>query len=368
MKIKNLIVGCGLSGIVLAERIANVLKEEVLIIDKKGHIAGTCYDYKKNNITIQKYGPHAFHTNSKYIWDYLSNFTEWNNFFLKPLVLIDGEKYNLPFNINSIEKIFPKIFAERIISSLMDEFGYSKKVTVFDLKKSKNLDIKFLGDFVFEKVFKNYSEKQWLKNIDNISQNTLKKIKISIDKDNRYFDDKYQAIPKFGFTGMCKNMLDNKKIKILLKTSFEKIKNKISFDRLFWTGSIDEFFEYKFGELPYISLDFRIIKINKEYYQEAPVINYPNNYDFTRITEHKYFLDEESKYTYISLEFPKKFKRDFNERIYPVENEENILLYKKYLSFRENNIFFLGRLGDYKYYNMEQTINRAMEVFQKFLQ
>ena len=189
MKIKNLIVGCGLSGIILAERLANISKEEVLIIDKKNHIAGTCFDYKKDKITIQKYGPHIFHTNSKIIWDYLSTFTDWNPFFLKPLVVIDGEKYNLPFNLNSIDKIFPEIFAKKITSSLIGEFGYSKKINVFDLKNSLNNDIKFLGDFVFEKIFKHYSEKQWSKNIDEIDPEILKKIKISINKDNRYFDD-----------------------------------------------------------------------------------------------------------------------------------------------------------------------------------
>ncbi len=365
MKIKNLIVGCGLSGIILAERLANISKEEVLIIDKKNHIAGTCFDYKKDKITIQKYGPHIFHTNSKIIWDYLSTFTDWNPFFLKPLVVIDGEKYNLPFNLNSIDKIFPEIFAKKITSSLIGEFGYSKKINVFDLKNSLNNDIKFLGDFVFEKIFKHYSEKQWSKNIDEIDPEILKKIKISINKDNRYFDDKYQGIPSYGYTKMCKNMLNNKKIKILLETSFEKIKNKVSFDRIFWTGSIDEFFEYCFGELPYISLDFRIIKIKKEFYQEASVVNYPNNFDFTRITEHKYFLNEKAKYTFITLEYPKTFQKNFNERIYPIENEKNLELYKKYLSLAEKNVFFLGRLGDYKYYNMENTIKRALDVFQK---
>jgi UDP-galactopyranose mutase len=370
LKVKNLVVGCGLSGAILAEKIANELKEEVLIIDSRTHIAGTCFDYSDNNgIIIHKYGPHIFHTDSKKVWEYLSRFTEWNPFFLKPKAVVDGLKINLPFNLNSIYQVFPKNLAEKLEIKLIDKFGYGKKISILDLRNQDDKDLKFLAEYVFENIFKHYSEKQWGIEVGNISSEVLSRVPVSINRDDRYFQDKYQAIPLNGYTKMIENILDNPLIKVELNLDFKNIKNKIEYERLFWTGSIDEFFDYEFGVLPYRSLKFDVQEKNLEYYQETVVVNYPNNYDWTRICEHKYFLNQKTNKTVISFEYPEEFVIGKNDRVYPIETKQNLDLYKKYLDSAKDsnlkNIYFFGRLGDYKYYNMDLTIRRAFDLFEK---
>ena len=366
-KVKNLIVGCGLSGIVLAERLASVCKEEVLVIDKRNHIAGNAYDYKdkETGITVHLYGPHIFHTNHKEVWDYLSQFTQWHYFFLKPEAVIDGMKANLPFNLNTLHTVLPASLATRLEEKLIKEYGYNVKVPILKLKENTDKDLQFLAQYIYEKVFEQYTSKQWGLKPEEIDPTVTARVPVYISKDNGYFQDKYQAIPRQGYTEMAKKMLDNPLIEVRLNTDFKDLTD-VEYERLIYTGAVDEFFDYKFGELPYRSLNFDIRTENTEYFQNTAVTNYPNNFDFTRICEHKYFLDEKADKTVISIEYPMALENGKNERYYPINNPKTQTLYEKYLDEvkKLKNVYFLGRLGDYKYYNMDETLRRALSFFE----
>ena len=365
--IKNLIVGCGLSGIVLANRIANELNESVLIIDSKNHIAGTCYDFKdENGITVHQYGPHIFRTNSKEIWDYLSQYTQWRPFMHNVLGIIDGIEVPIPFNLNSLYKAFPPKLAERLEIKLIDEFGYNKKVPILELRNTQDRELNFLAEYIYKKVFLGYTVKQWDATPEQLDASVTGSVPVSISRDDRYFQEKYQAIPKEGYTRMFENMLNHPLIECRLNTSWQSVRETIQYERLFFTGAIDEFFDYRYGELPYRSLDIRFETLETEKYQNAPVVNYPENYDFTRITEYKYFLNEKSDKTVLSYEYPEAFAVGRNERIYPILNEDTQSRYNQYLEEAKKlpHVVFLGRLGAYRYYDMNRTIAGAFETFE----
>lgn len=364
---KNIIIGAGISGAIVARKIAEELNETVLVIDRKDHIAGNIYDCRdsKTGITVHKYGPHIFHTNIQEVWDFLSRFTEWHYFYLKPNVMIEGNPVTLPFNLTTLYEVFPSETAKRLEEKLVSKYGYGIKVPILELKNVDDEDLKFLSDFVYENVFKNYTIKQWGLKPEEIDPAVTARVPVFISRDNRYFQDKYQGIPLNGYTKMVEKILDHPNIKVKLNTDYKDVNGE--FDRIIYTGAIDEFFDYKFGELPYRSLYFDERTENREYYQKAVVTNYPNEYDFTRITEHKYFLDEKSDKTIISIEYPQKFENGKNERYYPISNPENQALYQKYKEEAKGikNLFFIGRLGDYRYYNMDLAANRALKFFKE---
>jgi len=368
LKIPYLIVGSGLAGSVLAERIANVLKKEVLVIEKRNHIGGNVYDYpNEDGILIHKYGPHAFHTNNKKVWDYLSQFTEWYPYFHKVLAVIDGIKVPLPFNLNSIYKVFPPGLAGRLEEKLIEKFGYNRKVPILELKKTEDKELKFLADYIYEKVFLGYTVKQWDLKPEELDPSVTTRVPVYISRDDRYFQDKYQGIPKNGYTKMIENMLDNSKIKIELETDFFEIREKIKYDILIYTGPIDKFFNFEYGRLPYRSLKFEFKTYKMKYFQEVAQVNYPENYDFTRITEFRYFLPYQNKNTTIAFEYPQKYEFKINEPYYPILNEETRVICNKYKELTNNftNIVFIGRLAEYRYYNMDQIVEKALEVSER---
>lgn len=363
---KNIIIGAGLSGAIMAERIASQLGEEVLVIDRRSHIAGNIYDYvDKNGICVQKYGPHIFHTQIERVWEYLSNFTQWNSYVFKPKVVINGKKITLPFNLNSIEQSFESDLAQKLISKLIVKYGEEAKISILDLKNQDDKDLKFLADYIYKNVFEGYTTKQWGLKPEEIDPAITARVPVFISRDDRYFQDKYQGIPLLGYTKMVQNILKHPKIEVVLNKDFKDIQNEVTYDRLFFTGSIDEFFDYKYGVLPYRSLHFDIVEKKLEFYQETAMVNYPNEYDFTRITEHKHFLSDKSENTIISLEYPQTFKLGENERFYPISNDTNNEMYQKYLEEAKEfkNIYFFGRLGNYKYYNMDLVIDNALKMF-----
>ncbi len=367
-KVKNLVVGAGISGAVLAERLASQLQENVLVIDRREHIAGNIYDSKHSSgITVHRYGPHIFHTNSKEIWDYLSTFTSWHYFFLKPMAWVDNQRVTLPFNLNTLRQVFPPYLADRLEKKLVDAYGYNVKVPVMELRQQPDEDLHFVGQYVYEKIFEQYTRKQWGIPPEEIDPAVMARVPVLVGKDDGYFQDKYQAIPAQGYTRLIENMLHNPLISVRLKTPFAKIKDTIEYQRLFYTGPIDEFFDYQFGPLPYRSLRFDIEQKNTEYYQPTAVTNYPNNFDFTRICEHKHFLDEKTPTTVISVEFPQAFKRGENEPYYPISNPQTAALYQRYVqeAVKLPNTYFFGRLGAYKYYNMDQAISAALDLFKQ---
>jgi UDP-galactopyranose mutase len=375
-----IIIGAGFAGSVTAERIANKLNKKVLLIEKRNHIGGNCYDEKdENNIMIHKYGPHLFHTNNKDIFDYLSQFTDWNIYNHRVLAFIDGKKVPIPFNLNTLYEVFPKSLAKKFENKLLEKFEYNSKIPILKLLKEKDKDLKFLAGFVYEKVFKNYTAKQWGMKPEKIDKEVTARVPIFIGKDNRYFNDKYQAVPKEGYTKIFERMLNNKNIKLMLNTDFKEvinidIENKRIFlfnqefkGKVIFTGMIDELFNYKFGELPYRSLRLEFKTINREYYQEVATINYPNNYDFTRITEFKFIHPVNSERTVILKEYPEEYKKDKNTPYYPVFTKENQEKYNKYkeLSQKFDNLILVGRLAEYKYYDMDDIVGRALEIFNK---
>lgn len=368
-KIKNLIVGSGLSGAVLARKIAEEKKEKVLIIDRRNHIGGNIYDYKdeETNITIHKYGPHVFHTSIKEVWDFLSRFTKWHYFFYKVRAYIDGKEVNIPFNLDSLYKVFPKKMALNLEKKLLKYYEFDTKTTILELRNSKDEDLKFLAEYIYKKVFLGYTSKQWGVDPEHIDASVSARVPIYISKDDRYFQDTYQAIPKEGYTKMVENILNHPLIELRLNVDFKEVKKELDYERLFYTGAIDEFFDYKFGKLPYRSLDIKFEKYDKEYMQSCAQMNYPNNFDFTRSVEYKYYLDEKSEKTILSYEFPCEFEEGKNERYYPIPNEENQRLYERYLQEANEfkNVYFLGRLGDYKYYDMDKTVDRVLEFVKK---
>lgn len=370
MKYDYLIVGAGLAGSILAERIASQLDKKVLIIDRRDHISGNCYDYRnEDGILVHKYGPHIFHTNTKKVWNYLSNFTQWELYFHKVLGVVEGKTMPVPFNLNSLKIAFPKKYAESLETKLISKYGYGIKIPILKLLENSDNDIKFLADYVYKNVFLGYTTKQWDLKPDELDYSVTSRIPVSINCDDRYFQDTYQGLPSNGYTELFTNMLKHKNIEILLNTDFKKDLNGIEFEKIIFTGPIDEYFDYMFGELPYRSLRFEFEKYNLDKYQDVAQVNYPNNYDFTRITEFNHFYKEKrTTNTVIALEFPEKFVNGQNEPYYPIPRKENDELLAKYLEEAkkiENQVHFVGRLAEYKYYNMDQIAGVALQLFEK---
>jgi len=372
MKYDFVIVGCGLAGSVLAERLANVINKKVLIIEKRNHIGGNCFDYhNENGIIVHKYGPHIFHTNNKKVWDYISQFTYWHFYFHKVLAVVEGKKVPVPFNLNSIDQLFPESLSEKFTEKLVKKYGYGIKVPILKLKETTDPDLKFLADYIYANVFEGYTTKQWGLKPDELDYSVTSRVPILIGRDDRYFQDTFQGIPKHGYTKIFENMLNNKSIQILLNTDYKTVLNDVNYDKLIFTGEIDYFFDYEFGPLPYRSLEFKHETLKQEYFQEVAQVNYPNNYEYTRITEFKHFLSNKNLFTSIAYEYPLNYVRGENDPYYPVPQSQNQELYEKYQNLARSlngKVYFVGRLAEYKYYNMDQVVASALMLFDKIAQ
>ncbi|MDR1910709.1 MAG: UDP-galactopyranose mutase [Holosporales bacterium] len=356
---ENLIVGAGITGATLARLLAQA-GQKVLVIDKKDHIAGHCYDYiDENNICIHKYGSHIFHTDNERVWNFLKPFADLNTYRHKVTALIDGIETTIPFNMNTLKSVFPDSIAQKLEEKLLAKYAYNQKIPIAEFKMQDDADLQFLARYVYEKVFEGYSTKQWGCIPDS---SVTARVPVYISRDDRYFQDKYQGIPLGGYTKMIARMLNHPNVRVRLRTDYRTYKRK--HDRIFYTGSIDEFFDYKFGPLPYRSLTFKLETHDKTFYQSNAVINYPCNYDFVRIHEYKYYLDDKSDKTVIAKEYSEDFELGKNDRYYPIV-ATNQALHNAYLveAQKHNNLHFLGRLGDYKYYDMDDAITRALDVF-----
>ncbi|OIN97931.1 UDP-galactopyranose mutase [Candidatus Desantisbacteria bacterium CG_4_10_14_0_8_um_filter_48_22] len=368
MDAEYVVVGAGFAGSVMAERIASVLNKKVLVIDKRGHIGGNCYDCPdEHGILIHKYGPHIFHTVNEEAWNYVSNFTEWNLYQHEVLAFIDGHYAPVPFNLNSIRALFPGSFAQKLENKLLEKFGFNKKVPILDLRKADDADLKFLADYVYEKVFLHYTEKQWGMKPEDLSPEVTGRVPVFVSRDNRYFQDRFQGMPVKGYTPVFEKMLSNRNIRVDLNTDYRKVRGQLKYKKLIYTGPVDEFFEYKFGKLPYRSLDFGFENHKKEFYQDASVINYPNDYGFTRITEFKRLTWQKADSTTIIKEFSKACEKETDIPYYPIPADEPVKLYKKYEEEAKNNknVIFLGRLAQYKYYNMDAIIASSLARFKE---
>lgn len=369
MKVNWLIVGAGFTGGVLAERIATQLKQTVLLVDQRDHVGGNAYDYHdEHGVLVHKYGPHIFHTNARHVWDYLSRFTQWHNYHHRVLGVVDGHQVPIPFNLDSIEALFPVHFADSLSRQLIERFGFGVKVPILKLRESSSGDLKFLADYIYEKVFKNYTRKQWELDPEELGSGVTARVPVYVGRDDRYFQDRYQGMPAQGYSELFRRMLHHPKIRVLLNTRWQDISEQVQYERMVFSGPMDEYFGHMHGQLPYRSLRFAFHHRVEEQVQAVGTVNYPNDYDFTRITEFKHLTGQRCYGSTWIEEYPQAYRYGENDPYYPVPLEENRNLYRKYQAEAEQiqgRVIFAGRLGDYQYYNMDQAVARALSLFEK---
>ena len=373
---KTIIVGAGFSGATIARLFAESGKD-VIVLDKRENIGGNAYDcYNKNNILIQPYGPHIFHTNEKKVFEFLSRFTEWNKYEHRVLAAVRKDKFvPVPFNLTSLFMLYPQDKAERIKKILIDEIGLDKKVPILQLRKHENQEVRKFGDFVYKNIFYIYTMKQWGFKPEQLGSEVMNRVPVYVSYEDRYFTDEFQYMPKEGFTELIKNMLCHPKIKLKLGTDASKeitlSDDKIYYldkelkGKLIYTGCVDELFDYKFGVLPYRSLKFKFETIKKPSYQQSAVVNYTTSHKYTRITEFSKFTCEPQDSTVIVKEYSKTFKKGKNIPYYPIPIAKNIAHYELYKEHAKKykNLYLLGRLANYKYINMDIAVKNAMELF-----
>jgi UDP-galactopyranose mutase len=358
MKINNIVVGCGFAGAVLARRISEEKNEEVLIIEKHNHIGGHAYDYyNENGILIHKYGPHIFHTNNMDVWKWLSRFTEWYHYQHRVLSYVDGLYVPMPISAETINMLYNTNLSTKEIQKWLDE--NSEKIK--DIKTSEDVVISKAGREIYEKFFKGYTYKQWGKYPDELDSSVISRIPVRNNRDTRYFTDKYQGVPKYGYFTLFENIINHPKIKIMLNTGWHEIRGQIKYDKLYYTGTIDGFYNHCFGELEYRSVKFEYETLfGIDNYQPVGTVNYPSDYDFTRITEYKHLTNQLINRTTIAREY----SCNEGEPFYPVADEKNKIIAKKYLQHGKNekNTIFIGRLAEYAYLNMDKVVENSLNL------
>ena len=364
MKYDYLIVGAGFAGSVMAERIASQLNKKVLVVEKRNHIGGNAYDeYDENGILVHLYGPHLFHTNSEKVFQYLSQFTEWNFYEHRVLAKLGNEYYPIPINRTTINKLYKMNLR---MDNEAESFLNSQKENRYPISNSEDVIVNQVGYDLFEKFFKHYTKKQWNLEPKELSPSVCGRIPVRFNEDDRYFTDKYQFMPKHGYTKMFKNMLNHKNIEVRLNTDFFEIMTEEKFDYLIYTGPIDRFFNYEYGKLPYRSVRFEFKNYKLDQFQPAPQINHVSKEeDCTRTVEYKQITEQTADSTTISVEYP-QFE---GEPFYPIPTEEHRELYLKYKikAGELKNVLFCGRLAEYQYYNMDQVVANTLKMFKEHL-
>jgi len=357
-----LIVGAGFAGSVLAERLANGSGKKVLICDRRPHIAGNAYDfYNDAGILIHKYGPHIFHTNSRDVFDYLTRFTEWREYQHRVLANVDGRLLPIPINLDTINQLY----GLNLTAFEVEEFFQKVAEPVENVRTSEDVVVSKVGRELYEKFFRNYTVKQWGLDPSELDASVTARVPTRTNRDDRYFTDTFQAMPRHGFTRMFENLLDSPNIKILLNCDYREIVKEIPFREMIYTGPVDSFFDYRYGKLPYRSLEFKHETHDMKTFQSAPVVNYPNEQAYTRITEFKYLTGQEHEKTSIVYEFPQAE----GDPYYPVPRKENAEIYAKYkaLADAREGVHFVGRLATYRYYNMDQIVAQALTEYGKIV-
>jgi len=355
-----LIVGAGFAGSVLAERLASGSNKKVLICDKRPHIGGNAYDfYNDDGVLIHKYGPHIFHTNSKDVFDYLTRFTEWREYQHRVLANVDGMFVPMPINLDTINKLY----GLQLTAFEVEDFFNKVAEPCENIRTSEDVVVSKVGRELYEKFFKNYTRKQWDLDPSELDASVTARVPTRTNRDDRYFTDVYQAMPKHGYTRMFEKMLSHPNIKIMLNCDYREIADELAYREMIYTGPIDSFFNYRYGKLPYRSLEFKHETHDRKQFQSAPVVNYPNEQAYTRITEFKYMTGQEHEKTSVVYEFPQAT----GDPYYPIPRKENAELYTKYkaLADARPDVHFVGRLATYKYYNMDQIVAQALTVYGK---
>ena len=357
-----LIVGAGFAGSVLAERLASVAGKRVLLIDKRDHIGGNAYDYlDRAGILVHRYGPHIFHTNSAEVMDYLSNFTEWHDYEHRVLAHVDGQLLPIPINLDTVNRLYNLSLDGPGMQAFLED--RVEKPTL--IRTSEDIVVSRVGRDLYQKFFQGYTRKQWGLDPSELDASVAGRIPIRFNRDDRYFTDTYQAMPKFGYTRLFERMLDHPNIQQALGIDYREVRRIYPGIKTIFTGPVDEFFDYRFGRLPYRSLSFDHQTFDREVYQSAPVVNYPNQMPYTRITEFKYLTDQQNPRTSVVFEYP----RSEGDPYYPIPRPENATLYARYreLAERADGVHFVGRLATYRYYNMDQVVAQALSTARKLL-
>ena len=371
-----LIIGCGFAGATVARKLAEQ-NIKVRMIERRNHIGGNCYDcHDEHGILVHQYGPHIFHTYSKEVYDFLSQYTEWYNYSHEVVGNVYGKIIPIPFNLNTLNIVFGEEKGNALKQELVDTYGMGARVPILELQKSESEGIREVAEYVYENIFLKYTMKQWEQKPEEVDQSVTARVPVLISYDNRYFQDTYQGMPLNGYTPLFENLLNHENIKIecnvdakdVLTFDFENHKilvdNKEFDGPIVFTGAIDELFDCKLGQLPYRSLEFKFEHYNQEFYQDHGVVNYTVSEDYTRITEFKYLTGQVCDTTTIIKEYPKKYTNSKTHvPYYAILSDENKQLHQKYVDLVKpfNNFYLLGRLAQYKYYNIDGIVLEALK-------
>lgn len=372
----TIVIGAGFAGGVVARELAEQ-GEKVLIIEQREHIGGNCYDVEdKHGVLIHQYGPHIFHTSNEEVYQYLSQFTDWYHFQHKVVANVHEKYIPVPFNLHTLEMVYGQEKAQKLKEELFASYGEGARVPILELKKNPSKDIQEIADFVYENIFLRYTMKQWGQKPEEVDGSVTARVPVVLSYDDSYFGDKYQGMPKSSFTDLFEHMLDHPNITLRLGTRAEDVltiptEGRVAFEgeefkgKIVYTGPVDELFGCRFGRLPYRSLEFVFEHYDQEYYQSNSVVNYTVSEDYTRITEFKYLTGQKIAGTTIMKEYPKSYTGE-NGQIpyYAIMNEENQRLYERYVDLLKNvpDFYLVGRLAEYKYYNMDAIVARALAV------
>ena len=352
------IVGAGFAGAVVAERMARCFNKKVLIVDRRNHIGGNAYDhYDANGLLVHRYGPHIFHTNSDQVFQYLSQFTQWRPYEHRVLASVDGKLVPIPINLDTINMLCgTQLQTEQEAEAFLASRAESRP----SVRTSEDVVVNRVGRDLYEKLFRNYTRKQWGKDPSELDALVTARIPVRTNRDDRYFTDRYQAMPRNGYTRLFENMLDHKNITIWLGCDYRDVKKSAKYSELIYSGPVDEYFAYRFGPLPYRSLQFKHETLNQAFLQPVAVINYPNDNAYTRITEFKHLTGQSHRQSSIVYEYP----ASEGDPYYPVPTPANGALYKRYaeLAAATEHVHFVGRLATYHYYNMDQVVAQALTL------
>lgn len=355
-----LVVGAGFAGAVVAERMACQFGKKVLIVDRRPHVGGNAYDCRDDHgILIHLYGPHIFHTNSAEVFGYLSQFTEWRPYEHRVLASVDSKLVPVPINLDTVNRIYRL----NLTSEELERYFASVAESPAAIRTSEDVVVSRVGRDLYEKLFRGYTRKQWGLDPSQLDSSVIARIPVRTNRDDRYFTDTYQSMPLGGFTRMFENMLDHPNITILTGTDYRDVIGSVKYREMVYSGPIDEFFDFRFGKLPYRSLRFQHENVKTEVFQPVAVVNYPNEHKYTRITEFKYLTGQKSQSTSIVYEYPQAE----GDPYYPVPRKENQELYARYQALAAEcpNTHFVGRLATYKYYNMDQVVGQALTLCAK---
>lgn len=357
-----LIIGAGFAGSVLAERLAAGLGKRVLVVDRRPHIGGNAYDFHDDaGVLIHRYGPHIFHTNAQRIVDYLSNFTQWRPYEHRVLAQAGEQQVPIPINMTTLNRLYGlQLTTEEDAAA----FLASRAEPVADIQTSEDVVINQVGRELYETFFQGYTRKQWGLDPSQLDKSVTSRVPTRTNDDDRYFTDTFQQMPLHGYTRMFERMLDHPNIKVMLNTDYREIRDELDYDQLVYSGPVDEYFDYCYGKLPYRSLRFEHSTVDQEHFQSVATVNYPaEDVAYTRITEYKHLTGQQHPKTSLTHEYPSAE----GDPYYPIPRAENAELYRRYerLAAETPNVTFLGRLGTYKYYNMDQVVGQALALFKR---